>query len=283
VGVGPFAQFRLPEACMSFKRRYFASVLFIVLLAVFTARADDFWVKKDWKQWSKDECNKMLTDSPWSKTWSKSQVNLSAALPGSSGANQEGASGNNSSEIHYSIQFRSALPVREAYVRLQQIGNKYDKMSDAQKKSFDAQADSILGKTYDDVILVHVEYGSNVTPFERQMATYWKSIRPDSVPEDFYLINERGDRVAPVKFLSPPGGVYAFELIFPRLKDNEPFVRDADKNLSLQFLNPAVGIQSAVDPGANSQNDAAVGTFGRERVLAQYKVDKMMLNGKLLY
>lgn len=268
---------------MSFKRRYFTSVLAILAVAVLTARADDFWVKKEWKQWSKDECNKMLTDSPWSKTWSKSQVNLSAALPGSSGANQEGASGENASEIHYSIQFRSALPVREAYVRQQQIGSKYDKMSEAQKKSFDAQAESILGKTYDDVILVHVEYGSNIQVFERQMATYWKNIRPDAIPEDFYLINERGDRVAPVKFLSPSAGTYAFELIFPRMKDNEPFVRAGDKELSLQFLNPAVGIQNATSAGANSQNGAAIGTFGRERVLAQYKIDKMTFNGKLMY
>jgi hypothetical protein len=268
---------------MNFKRRYFAGVLSIVLVAVLTARADDFWVKKNWKQWSKDECNKLLTDSPWSKTWSKSQVNLSAALPGSSGANQEGASGENASELHYSIQFQSALPVREAYVRLQQIANKYEKMSDAQKKDFDAKAESILDKTYDDVILVHVEYGSNITPFERQMATYWKSIRPDSVPEDFYLINERGDRIAPVKFLSPPAGSYAFELIFPRMKDNEPFVHPGDKDVSLQFLNPAIGIQSATSAGANSQNNAAIGTFGRERVLAQYKIDKMMVNGKLMY
>ena len=256
---------------MSLKRRYFASVLVILAVAVLTAHADDFWVKKDWTKWSKEECNKMLTDSPWSKTWSKSQVNLSAALPSDAGASRESTQGENNPELHYSIQFRSALPVRRAFVRQAEILNKYDSMDDAHKKAFDAQTQAMLSKTFDDVILVHVEYGSNSQIFARDMATYWKSIRPDSVPEDFYLINERGDRISPVKFVSPPAGTYAFELIFPRLKNNEPIVRDGDKNLELQFISPAVG------PQTGSQ------AFGRERVLAQYKVDKMTVDGKLSY
>lgn len=264
------------------RRRNVFAVVGILAVAVLTAQAEDFWVKKDWKQWSKDECNKMLQDSPWSKTWSKGQVNLSAAMPSVSGAASEGAAGERAPEVHYVIQFRSALPVREAFVRMSQIQNKYDKMDAAQKKAFDAQAESILGKTYDDVILVHVEYGSNIQTFEREMAAYWKSIRPDAVPTDFYLINERGDRIEPVRFMSPAAGVYAFELIFPRMKNNEPFVRDGDKNLSLQFVNPAVGVQSS-SGGASSPNDPSVGTFGRERVLAQYKIDKMTANGKLTY
>lgn len=261
---------------MTFNRRYFSAVLSIVLLAVLTARADDFWVKKDWTKWSKDECSKMLTDSPWSKTWSKSQVNLSAALPSdTAGANRSGGAGENAPELHYTVQFRSALPVRKAFVRLSEIQAKYDSMDAEHKKAFDTQAQTILDRTYDDVILVHVEYGSNNQIFERQMATYWKNIRPDAVPEDFYLINERGDRIAPVKFVSPPAGSYAFELVFPRLKDNEPFVRNGDRNLEVQFINPAVGSQTADASG--------VAPFGRERVLAQYKVDKMTVDGKLTY
>jgi hypothetical protein len=260
---------------MSFKRRYFASVLAILAVAVFTAHADDFWVKKDWTKWSKEECNKMLTDSPWSKTWTKSQVNLSAALPSDTGASRESSQGENNLELHYTVQFRSALPIRRAFVRQAQIQNKYDSMDEAHKKAFDAQTQAVLAKTFDDVILVHVEYGSSSQIFERDMATYWKSIRPDAIPKDFYLINERGDRISPVKFVAPPAGTYAFELIFPRLKNNEPIVHDGDKNLELQFINPPVGPQTTSASG--------VAPFGRERVLAQYKVDKMMVDGKLTY
>ena len=48
-------------------RRYLAIILAISGLAALTARAEDFWVAKDWKTWSKAECKKMLEDSPWAE------------------------------------------------------------------------------------------------------------------------------------------------------------------------------------------------------------------------
>lgn len=254
-------------------RRSVVAVLAILSLAVLTVRAEDFWVKKEWKQWSKDECNKILQDSPWTKKWAKSSVNVSAALPGNSGASSEGAGGERAPEVHYIVQFRSSLPVREAVVRLQQIQG-YSKLTDEEKKAFDAKAETYFNNSYDDVILVHVDYGSNVQTFERDMAVYWKNIREDSVPVDFYLINERGDRVSPARFVSPKNGSYAFDLIFPRLKNNEPVIRDSDKQFSIQFVNPAVGNQNS------ASLDPSIAVFGRERVLVQFRVDKMIFHGK---
>jgi hypothetical protein len=268
---------------MKIRRSFLAGVLTLLLLSALTARAEDFWIKKDWKQWSKDECAKILQDSPWTKKWSKGNVNLTASLPGNSGASSEGAGGENSPEIHYVVQFRSSLPIREATVRLQQIQLKYDQMADAQKKEFDARAEALLGKTYDDVILVHVDYGSNVQTFERQMATYWKSIPPESIPIDLYLINERGDRVAPTRFVSPQNANYSFDLYFPRMKSNEPFIRDSDKALSVQFTHPPVGTQSTAGGDPLTNLSPTLTAFGEERVLVQYKVDKMMIKGKLSY
>jgi hypothetical protein len=254
------------------RRRNAFAILGILLVAVLTVQAEDFWVKKDWTKWSKDECNKILQDSPWSKPWAKGSVNVTASLPGNSGANAEGAGGEKSPEIHYSVQLRSSIPVRQAVVRLQQIQG-YSKLTDEQKKEFDAKADAFFKQTYDDVILVHVEYGSNVQTFERDMATYFKNIREDSVPVDFYLITEKGDRISPVRFVSPKNGSYAFELYFPRMKNNEPVIRQGDKNMSIQFVSPAVGATA-------SSLDSSIGTFGREQVLIQFKLDKMMINGK---
>jgi hypothetical protein len=254
------------------RRRNAFAILGILLVAVLTVRAEDFWVKKEWTKWSKDECNKMLQDSPWSKHWAKGSVNVTASLPGNSGANAEGAGGEKSPEIHYYVQLRSSLPVRQAVVRMQQIQG-YSKLTDEQKKEFDAKADAFFKTTYDEVILVHVDYGSNVQTFERDMATYFKNIREDSVPVDFYLINEKGDRISPMRFVSPKNGSYAFDLIFPRLKDKEPVIHQGDKSMDIQFLSPAVGAQA-------SSLDPSIGTFGSERVLIQFKLDKMMIQGK---
>lgn len=266
------------------KRISSAITLAIVFLAALSVRADDFWVKKDWTKWSKDECNKILQDSPWSKPWSKSSVNIRGDLGRGSNPLTEGesAGAEKTPEVHYYVQLRSSLPVREAVVRLQQIQG-YSKLSDQQKKEFDARAAAFFGTSYDDVILVHVEYGSNVQAFERDMANYWQNIREDSVPVDFYLINERGDRVSPVRFISPKNGSYSFDLIFPRLKNNEPVVHEGDKSLNIQFVNPAVGQQAATGGNPATSTNTSSDAFGRERVLIQFKLDKMMINGKLSF
>jgi hypothetical protein len=268
---------------MNPKCRYFSGVLAVFVIAVLTAHAEDFWIKKPWNQWSKDECNKILTDSPWTRKWSKSSVTVSAALPGSSGQSSEGAGGEKSPEVFYIVQLRSSLPVREAVVRQQQI-LQYAKLTDDQKKEFDGKAQALFNNTYDDIIQVHVDYGSNVQTFEREMAVYWKNIREDSVPVDFYMINERGDRIPPARFVSPKNGTYAFDLTFPRLKNNEPVVREGDKQIEIQFINPAVGTQTQASGGnPTSSLDPSIGVFGRERVLIQFKLDKMKVNGKLSF
>lgn len=265
---------------MSTLRSKFAGIMAVLLLAALTAQAEDFWLKKDWKQWSKDECTKILQDSPWSRKWAKSQMG-SSQMPGVSGANAEGAAGEKTPEMHYNIELQSSLPVREAVIRMSQINEKYDKMTDAQKKDFDAKAASLLNRNYDDVIWIHVTFGSNLQAFERDMATYWKTIPPEAPPVDMYLITDRGDRVPPIRFNSSQSGAYSFDLIFPRMKNREPIVHDGDKTLNLQFTHPAIGNQTQIN--TTNPTNPSMDVFGEERVLIQFKLDKMVINGKASY
>jgi hypothetical protein len=295
-------------------RRYVAAVLALLSVSAVAMCAGDVWVDKDWKSWSKDEVTVVLHDSPWSRHWAKGQVATSAALPGVSGAAQEGAAGENAPRIDYYLQIRSAMPVREAVIRDAQIGRSYDSMTDAEKKAFDANSAQFLNRAYSDVIVVHVLYSSNIQTFERQLADYWQNIRPNSVPDDFYLINERGDRIAPTHFNSPKGGTYEFDMAFPRLVNGEPVIHDGDKTFQIQFKNPAVGAQGAGAPAGNGAprtgeasarrpgtvanpvgqlpsgpgstrpaNVNAVPSFKAERVLVEFNVQNMVWNGKVTY
>jgi hypothetical protein len=297
-------------------RRYAAAVLAILSFSVVATWAGDVWVDKDWKLWSKDEVKVVLHDSPWSKHWAKGQVTTSAAPPGVSGAGREGAAGENTPQIDYYLQIRSAAPVREAVIRDFQIDRSYDSMSDAEKKAFDAQSAQFLNRVYSDVIVLHVLYSSNIQTFERQLADHWQSVRPDAVPEDFYLINEKGDRFSPVHFSSPKGGAYEFDMAFPRMVNGEPIIHPNDKMFQIQFVNPAVGRQAATAPTGNGApsapageatarrpgvtanpvrqlpptssstrpaNTNAVPNFKAERVLVEFNVQSMMWNGKLTY
>jgi hypothetical protein len=258
----------------------------------------------------------VLQDSPWSKHWAKGQVTTSAALPGVSGAGREGAAGENAPQINYYLQIRSAMPVREAVIRDAQLQGSYDSMSDADKKAFDARSAQFLNRVYSDVIVLHVLYSSNIQTFERQLADHWQNIRADAVPEDFYLITERGDRISPVHFSSPKGGAYEFDMAFPRLVNGEPIIHPDDKTFQIQFVNPAVGRQAGTAPAGNGAPSApaggasarrpgttanparelppttsstrpaatnAVPNFKAERVLVEFNVQSMMWNGKVTY
>jgi hypothetical protein len=113
------------------------------------------------------------------------------------------------------------------------------------------------------------------------MSTYWKNIPAEAPPNDLYLINERGERIMPIRFISPQNGSYSFDLAFPRTKDKEPIVRDGDKTLSIQFTHPAVGLQTQTI--TTNPSGPSMDIFGEERVLLQFKLDKMMIGGKLSF
>jgi hypothetical protein len=295
-------------------RRCISVSLIILGFGVTTVLANDGWVDKDWKQWSKEEVDTVLHDSPWSKRWAKGQVNTSAALPGVSGAGQQGAAGEGAPRIDYYFQIRSAEPVREGIVRQFQFEQGYDtSMSESQRKSFDERAAQILNRSYSDVIVVHVLYSSNIQAFERELAAYWQSLTQDSIKDKVYLITARGDRIAPSRFVSSRTGAYEFELNFPRTLNGEPLIRPGEKFFSIQFENPAVGSsgptsssgggsfptggvserkpgvasvpRNPLPPTGNTTNPSShtVASFKGERVLVQFNVDNMMWKGKLTY
>lgn len=258
-------------------RRYSIMIL-LVGLATLTVRPEGFWVKKDWKEWTKNDCSKMLQDSPWAKKWSRNVVILSAASPGRSGANTSGAASENHPEVDYYIQIRSALPIRQADVRRMQIDQKYDQMDEEHKKAMDAQAEQILSPTYDDLILVHVEYSSNVPVFERQMAAHFQGVPEGSVPLNIYMINESGDHIGIIRWVSPHSGAYEFEMYFPRMIKGEPVIKPTDKKFSIEFRAPSVTSRSSA-----TTRDAVVPIMGTELLLVDFKLDAMMWNGKVTY
>jgi hypothetical protein len=250
-----------------------------------------FWEKKEWKQWSKGDAQKMLEDSPWAKKWKMGEV-LQLAF----GQPTQGTGREDRPEMYYVVQLRSAQPIRQGVIRLAQIANNYAKMPDAQKQAFDHQGGAYIDKVYEDVVVVHVVYGSNVTMVERNMARLWQGFPEGVVPTDTYLTASNGKRVAPVRLISPPGGGYEFELIFPRLENNEPIIGPNDTHIRVEFPTPdlrALGggadntAIAATDPGnrpiSTDTSSRQILERSRTRVFAEFKLDKMKFNGKLEY
>lgn len=100
----------------------------------------------DWTHWTKEECNAMRTKSPWGSTsrfWSKHKGTeyVWGQLPVAS----------------RNAELCSALPVREAVLREDQLKKHYDTMSAQQKLAVDKKNPPDITEHENDPILLYIE------------------------------------------------------------------------------------------------------------------------------
>src|SRR3954462_8573920 len=95
-----------------------------VLWLTSLAYSQNVWEKKPYQQWSNKEAMKILTDSPWAQT---SDLIRDLALF----STQPGTRDLPPSFADTIVRLRSALPIRQAFVRLKYLSIKYDKLKDA--------------------------------------------------------------------------------------------------------------------------------------------------------
>jgi hypothetical protein len=230
--------------------------LFLALSS--TAQAQEFWVKKDYETWTEMECRKVLEDSPWAKT----RVIGKAMLQELATRTLERAR-ENAPQVEYRVQLRSAWPLRQALVRLQMIAAGYDKLTPAQRKDFNAQAEKFLAAQFPDTIILYVEYSTNTLGYSRDLANYWRT-RTTGLLQDVRLHTPRG-QFPLLNYVHSGGDVSAFQLTFARQAGGEPILNPQDDVLKLEFNHPIIGDIDA------------------ERILMTFKVQDLILKGKLVF
>ena len=229
----------------------------ILIVACSVAFAADFWENKEYKKWSLKECQKMLTDSPWSKDLTLQELGLQRSAKASDDGRQF--------YIKYQVQFASALPIRQAQVRQSMIAQNYDEFDADLKKQADQNAEAFLSKQFPDAIIVFVTYETNSQNQNMNLVRHWQSQTTELLKNDVFLRNSRGDRVDIAAFQAYQGEP-AFQFIFPRqTADGEDLVKPDDKNLMLEFTPPSIG---GLEGG---------------RGFLEFKPKDMLLDGKLTY
>jgi len=241
--------------------REFASWLLIALLCgVAAAQSKDFWQVKDYRQWNEKECKKLLEDSPWAQDYN---IGRTYVEPLQSTSTERGRE--QRPQMKYQVQFRSALPVRQALVRLQQLNNKYDQMPLDQRQAFDEKAVKLLDANFAETIAVHVTYGSNVAAYDREMAAFWQAQTTEKLKNSAFLIGPKGQKIPPQRFSVTAGAGREFTFYFMRVYEGQPLIGPQDKTIKLEFMHPRVSDQ------------------GESRVLLEFKVDKMMIKNVVGY
>ena len=216
-----------------------------------------FWKEKDFRKWSKAECEKMLTDSPWAKYRPLTEVVLRPLMTGSL-PSREG-----NPEIVYQARFLSALPIRQAIAQQERLGPRFAKLSSDEKKSVEEQEANWLNLDFGDEIVIQVTYRTNMPVLVKDLDRVWGSRPAQNWKLDTYLITAAG-KIAPIDVLMPQGGG-EFQLVFPRGVKGRPVLQPEDKSVALEFVHPGTEV------------------FPRERVFMEFKVQDMHVNGKLVY
>jgi len=231
----------------------------LIVCGLAAAASAQFWVKEPFENWSREDCARMLSDSPWGKSHVVGRVFIQraeeqAAVPGR----------DQTPQITYVVRLLSALPIRQAMVRLAQLDPNYAKLAPEQKQELDARRKSLLDKTYPDRIVIQIAYSTNALAYRSELTTLWQSQAEEVLKQEIRLITRRG-RIPPARVFVAPGAGGDIQIIFPRQLDGRPLVAPDDKNLGLEFQHPTIGVLSS------------------ERVFVEFKVKNLLVNNELVF
>ncbi len=181
----------------------------------------------------------MLTRSPWAKTqevrvFAPSSQSIAGAGGVVTPGNDPNATfGGDPNAYRYTARLRSALPVRQAIARAQQLQANYDSLPEAERVAFDARARGLLQcpACEQNYVVTVSSYSVNVVGTDDIYGKFRNATLPQIKP-NIYLANERGERRELIHFIPPKskGGEVTF--FFPRFDDaGKPLFTTANKKI----------------------------------------------------
>ena len=235
----------------------------LLLTASIAIAGKDFWETKEYKEWAQKDCAKLLTDSPWAQKFELTSVQVM-----DNSGNKTSTDGGQP-YIRYGIQFRSALPVRQAMVRQGQIANKYESLSADQKQAFDKQASAMLDGFPTDSVVVNVSYATNDNDRDQELAQWWQTKTTELLKTQVYLTCGK-TKVPIARYIAAQGGSRSFQFIFPREVDGKPVIAPQDKSIKLEFPYPA-------------PDTGPLKGFGSGHAFQEFKTEKMVFAGNIAF
>ena len=241
-------------------RKLIPSLLISLALAgIPQAQSKGFWDKKDYRQWTDKECHKVLEESPWATNYSISQIFFDRVVTDTTDRERQ-----QNPKIEYKVQIRSAMPIKQGIIRLSQINSKYDQMTEDQRKAFDQNAEKFLAGRNPESVVIHITYSASAQLDDRDLSHYWHTQTTQSLKNFTYLIGGGGSKVPLLLFRPGAGEAREFQFVFPREYNGRPVVGPGDKLLGLEFNHPDIRGKA-------------------ERILIQFKVEKMVSQGNVIY
>jgi hypothetical protein len=214
---------------------------FVMLLGLAAAAtAQDKPIDGSYQQWTKADVIKLLSDSAWSKTQTqriirRGQVRSIAGQNEAVVGDRTGqlSSAEDAYDYNFTMRLRSALPVRQAIVRLVQLDSDYDRMNKAERQAFDAQTKELLEcKECADYYVVSVGFASSNNSVNDLVYDWFNGQTLPGIKGYIYLANTRGERREVARFIPPKSPGEEVFFLFPRLDEKgQPLLTPEDKKL----------------------------------------------------
>lgn len=193
----------------------------MIVTAVFGANVfgQDFWMQKSYKRWTKEEIVRLISDSPWATVREMEADSTASGLT-----------------PMVTVRLRSAVPIRQALVRLKQIDAGYDKMTAAEKTAFDEKYKGTL-----DCPACQDNYVVTISPpiSNRRVSSGvygLKSATMKHLQGKVYLINDAGEKRELVHFVAPKNDDDEATFFFARrTPDGKPFLTNKNSKFTFVF------------------------------------------------
>ena len=238
----------------------FAMALVLVVAgaaALYAKKKHDNWLDEEFTKWNAQQVRTILDKSAWSQTKDfRGQVtgahgtvtdvggHTSRGTLGTGG----GTTGTDVPNYEFTVTFFSALPVREAYVRLFQLENNYDSLPAAKQQEFDQKMDGLLHADVSQEVAINLKYQISDPIARRDVDQWFNTQTTDTLSQNAYLYTNAG-QVILSKYL-PPSETHGFgaRFIFPRLFKGEPILPAAGGKLRFQLsYQPQIGQAMYID------------------------------------
>ena len=209
---------------------------------------------KPWKEWSKNDAQKLLNKSPWAQQQVDQDYIEKNPLKPNSIDSETDARLKQNEGMTSSIRFFSARPVRQAFVRIIQLQKKdlTPEMVERLNTFAETPSDKYI------VVAVTVE-NPDANLLGKAMQVY-RNATTTKLKNGTYLERNDGKRVFIEEYTPPGSDGFGARFIFPRTLDGKPFL--SPEHTLVRFV---------------SELDSAI------KLRMDYKVKEMMLDGQVEY
>lgn len=187
---------------------------------------------EDYRHWTREQAVWILSDSPWMSRETSTRV------VGGIGSGIQGEK-----EIYntYFVRFLSALPIRQAFARIQQLQLGFDQLDEARKNELDKQFQGILNLDVEKWIVVAVAFRSNNPREQARVERFFEGETMETMKTRAFLSTEQFPRVEMIAFFPPKEPTVGAKFVFPRFVGGTPIVKSDDKEIVFEFDTPGTG------------------------------------------